>query len=215
MRHVSLMESLLGLQVRRVRNFWRIEHPKKVRAPIQSDASLPSAMLVRRLANTTKTGMATATGCDDVLIVDRASGFPQVAQSVVRLYSVNVIDGKRGPLAVVMEPSQAMRRVRPSVDANRDVPTRIDETGSGAGHRFFSAVDTPSELPSLGFVVNKSAQFLRGKLSASHSDSLTVGVVRSPPRVSALGGLRHFICQHWFYQQPLPPSLLDCYSTKP
>lgn len=93
------------------------------------------------------------------------SCIPQVFQPVVSFYPVDVVDLHERPAPMHMEPSQPVRKVHTPIKGNAQIPFVMHRPRSGSSPR---AGACPSKNASIGVVVEKFAQALRGKIGLSH-----------------------------------------------
>lgn len=113
-------------------------------------------------------GRAVGTSATTVLHVDRGSGVPKVGDAVVRLDLVPVVDVTHRPAAVNVQPSEALRAVRPAIDLDVDVALPVHTTSHSADGAARATLDEVHENARLGIVVQELAQSGDGEAGSGH-----------------------------------------------
>lgn len=155
---LNAMQPFLGFHVGGVSSFRRRMCSEVNELAANSDRSLvrnPAFFLLR--PDTEKPCRAALARALEVLTVFRKVRLPQVGNSVVGFFSVDVVDQHAWPLTVDVKPSKSVCPVAPSCDSNFYVAVLI------RGSRFLpnshsASVHAPSEHSRLWVVVQKLFQ---------------------------------------------------------
>jgi hypothetical protein len=188
LEHVAGMVLALACHVGGLRLFHRRVVARLLTAIRELDASSPASPLRR---DTKDAGFVVSHRLAPVLKVDATTNVPQVGNCVVRWVAVDMVNVVFGPLAVDVQPSEAVEPVKVPVDSRPEVSAINGAADSGADLDAAVWLDKPSKYAGAGIVVKKLAQMLRGKIGLSH-EALQLLIGQRPASVSALSGLRYF-----------------------
>ena len=130
-----------------------------------------------------------------VLSIFGLGGQPKITESVVQLYTINMVYKASGPRPGHVKPCKPMSGIsnRKHFDAQIAIDG-VHNTGPLALKATASVVK-PRKFSGLRIVMKKIAQTLRGKIGLSH-DALQLLIGQRPGSVSALAGPRHFNREH-------------------
>lgn len=128
-----------------------------------------------------------------VLMILAVGSQTQIFPTVIALIAVFVVNQVRRPVTGHVEPSESIGAVRPPVESDGPVAV-IAHTASCVPGLMIAAPSAPRERASLGIVMKKFAQALRGKIVRSH-EALPLLIGQRPACVDSTCGPRYFIAQ--------------------
>ena len=159
----GLMMFTLCFQIRLMRFFGRSVITNPARFSVDSNACSP---LVLKPDHTKKSRFVASVGSANILRVTVGCNNAQVAQPIVRLAPVNVVNQSVRPYAVRVQPSKAMRFVNFLFDAYCDVSKFVWRSCDVSNMNSFSSSRNPCKNSRVRIVMQQLAKvFYRNVIS--------------------------------------------------
>lgn len=183
---IERMQNLLRVKIGLVGSLLRRERPEVEVFPVDTDSCHPPPIF----------GVVVSPKLSifgvPVLLVKQIGGFSKVANTVVRLYSIDVVNVFFGPTAIRVQPSKSVNLVLVHVDTHLEIPVMVKPVEGCAS---FAAsppkADYSGENTGIWVVMKKLAQACCGKIGLSH-DAPYQRIGQRPGRVCSTSRLRHF-----------------------
>ena len=184
-------------QVGFVRHFRRVKQPNARVFAFDLNDGQPLATL---FADTKVARFVVAVRSTSVFRILCDGNLTKILNAVIRAIPIEVVKVLGRPFAMHVQPRQPVGQERPPKNADAPIAHAVRATSNISNASVVACSDTPGEDPGQRVVVQKFAQYLRGKIRGSH-EALQLLIGQRPACVSSTGGLRYFSSSMFVFNQ--------------